>query len=116
MSDSDTDDFMAAASNRSHGEDSKDSNKAFEKKDSTPESRDEDREDSGLQNGKLVQWSHNGPGFVPATKTSQKLPASVYNIEFLGNIATFVPHRLVTDNLLRLPDSKSDEVIADIEK
>jgi hypothetical protein len=116
MSDQDdSEDFMQVATKSMDSDDDRDSAKTLSKSEPTPMD-DEERSESGIQNGKLVQWSHNGPGFVPATKTSRALPSAVYNIEFIGQIATFVPHKLITDNLLRLPDSKSDEVISDSDK
>lgn len=69
-----------------------------------------------VQAGQPTQYAGNGPGFVPVTPTIQRLAAGVYHIEVINQTATFVPHRLVTDTLLRLPDSKSDFVISEIER
>jgi AAA+ superfamily predicted ATPase len=66
--------------------------------------------------GTLTQYSKNGQGLYPVPSTVASLPAGVYDIEFPNNIPTFIPHKIVTDNLLRMPDSKSDEVISEIEK
>jgi len=66
--------------------------------------------------GADVQYAYNGPGFVPVSKTVPKLEAGVYAISGINNQWTFVPHKLVSDQLLRLPDSKSEYVIQEIER
>jgi hypothetical protein len=66
--------------------------------------------------GADVQYAYNGPGFVPVSKTVAKLDAGVYSITGINNQWTFVPHKLVSDQLLRLPDSKSEYVIQEIER
>ncbi len=66
--------------------------------------------------GADVQYAYNGSGYVPVSSTVGKLKAGVYSINSLNNQWTFVPHNLVTDNLLRLPDSKSEYVIREIER
>lgn len=63
-----------------------------------------------------VQYSYYGPGFIPTSKTIPILPRGSYKIENINNVNTLVPHNILTDNLIRFPDSKSDEVIAEIEK
>ena len=66
--------------------------------------------------GRLVQYYTNGPGFTPTTATVGKIPAGVYQIKSVNMMPTLVPQTMVTDELLRLPDSKSDMVIAEIDK
>lgn len=66
--------------------------------------------------GADVQYAYNGPGFVPVSKTVAKLEAGIYSIAGINNQWTFVPHKLVSDQLLRLPDSKSEYVIQEIER
>lgn len=66
--------------------------------------------------GADVQYALNGPGFVPVSQTVASLAAGVYNIAAISNQWTFVPHSIFSDALLRLPDSKSDYVIQEIER
>ena len=65
--------------------------------------------------GSDCQYAFNGPGYVPVSKTAAKLGPGVYSIASINNQWTFIPHTIVTDNLLRLPDSKSEYVIKEIE-
>lgn len=84
-----------------------------------PVGRDEMDEPMGPEEektGKLVQYSEFYDGMIPTTKTFDKLPPGIYHIESTPNGTYFSPQKVVTDNLLRLPDSKSDEVIAEIER
>ena len=76
--------------------------------------RDDEREDTAP--GRLVQYYTNGPGYTPTTSTVASIPAGVYQIKLVNMAPTLVPHSMVTDQLLRLPDSKSDMVIAEIDK
>jgi hypothetical protein len=64
----------------------------------------------------VLQYMINGEGFCPAPPAVNKLPAGIYKIEVINNANTFVPHKIYSDELIRLPDSKSDEVIAEIER
>jgi len=66
--------------------------------------------------GQLCQYAEYGSGYVPATRTLAQLPPGVYNIAIGVSQYYFSPQNVVTDNLLRLPDSRSEEVIAEIEK
>jgi AAA+ superfamily predicted ATPase len=66
--------------------------------------------------GSDCQYAFNGPGFVPVSKTAARLSAGVYSITSINNQWTFIPHDIVTDNLLNLPDSKSEFVIKEIER
>ncbi len=69
-----------------------------------------------LKSGKHRQYAFNGTGFIPVSETIRALPAGVYKIEVINNMCTFVPQDITTDNLMRLPDSKSDQVITEIEQ
>jgi hypothetical protein len=63
------------------------------------------------------QFSHYNGGFVPSRTTTEKLPAGTYKLQFADAVGFyFAPMPLTTDSLLRLPDSKSDAVIAEIER
>lgn len=77
---------------------------------------DFDDEDDCVSPGALVQYALHGQGYLPTTATKQKLDAGVYDIITTSSGNTLVKHEIVTDKLLRLPDSRSDEVIAEIEK
>lgn len=84
----------------------------FEPKDDEGDGDDDEEPEPG----EPVQWAIHGPGFIPATKTIKKIKPDAYSFQVIANILTLVPQKLVTDHLLRLPDSRSDEVIAEIEK
>lgn len=77
---------------------------------------DFDDEDDCANPGALVQYALHGQGYLPTTATKQRLDAGVYDIITTNSGNTLVKHEIVTDKLLRLPDSRSDEVIAEIEK
>lgn len=73
-------------------------------------------DEDAIKTGKLVQYSEFGPGFLPTTKTVATLPPGIYTLLVTNAGTIFNPHKVFTDDLLRLPDSRSDEVIAEIEK
>jgi hypothetical protein len=66
--------------------------------------------------GEPEQWARNGEGFVGVSATIKTLPPGVYSIEIINQTLTFLRQKVVTDDLLRLPDSKSDMVISEIER
>lgn len=66
--------------------------------------------------GSYVQYAANGPGYIATTKTINVLPSGCYSVRVVNDMLTFVPQRIVTDRLLRLPDSKSDMVISEVDK
>lgn len=68
------------------------------------------------QENVFCQYSQNGAGFIPTSKTFKKLGAGIYRLQHINDMLSFVKHNIPTDTLLRLPDSKSDEVLAEIEK
>lgn len=109
MSD-DMDEFMELASGRGRG------GGKLEAIPSPDEPSSMGDEGTPAENGKMVQYAKNGPGFTPTTATVQKLDPGVYEVEVWNDRMTFVPKSVVTDTLLRLPDSKSDEVIAEVER
>ena len=73
------------------------------------------QESQRLPGGK-VQYQEFADGFAPAGQTVPSLPPGTYRIQVTPQGAYFSPQRIVTDNLLRLPDAKSDEVIREIER
>lgn len=87
----------------------KNNNKVEASKDEAVTGFDEGDEEEPL--GKLVQYAYNGEGFSPTSSTIKKLKPGVYSTENVNHRLTFVPRRISTDNLIRLPDSKSDSVI-----
>ena len=65
----------------------------------------------------LTQYAKMGKIFIPTTDTQKTLPTGCYKIVPLQNGALgFESQKLYTDAILRLPDSKSEEVINEIEK
>lgn len=61
--------------------------------------------------------SLNGMGFIATSSTVLKLPADSYVLsQTMNGDIVFLSQKLVTDKLLRLPDSRSDEVVAEVEK
>jgi SpoVK/Ycf46/Vps4 family AAA+-type ATPase len=79
-----------------------------------PEWDDGDDEDEA-PDGTLCQYSRSGSGFQATSATVEKLPPAIYKLIATNSGLVFDTHNVVTDNLLRLPDSKSDQVIAEIE-
>jgi hypothetical protein len=67
--------------------------------------------------GRLVQYACMGDKFSPITSTVRTLPPGVYSIAMMdGGRSLFSPHEYETDTLLRLPDSRSSEVVAEIQR
>jgi hypothetical protein len=66
--------------------------------------------------GQFIQYALNGPGYTPTTATTEKLPAGCYTIRVINDALTFLPQNIVTDRLLRLPDSKGEMVIQEVER
>jgi hypothetical protein len=67
--------------------------------------------------GRLTQWAYHGSGFAATTRTTAKVPTGTYKIEWDQRAGWFIsPLPIVTDNLYRLPDTKSEEVIKKIQR
>lgn len=68
--------------------------------------------------GGLNQYaSLGGQGFIPTTNTIKTLPPDCYTLSMTQEGSpVFIPQKLVTDELLRLPDSRSDEVVSEVER
>lgn len=64
---------------------------------------------------RLCQWSYNGPGYVPVSQTSKQIPPSIYEIKEINRLITIVPKGIRTDKLIRLPDSKSEDLIKQVQ-
>lgn len=78
--------------------------------------------DSGKNNpitaGTPVQWLNLGDQkYIAATETIELLPVGTYHVSATDSgVPIFTRLRIVTDELLRFPDSRSDEVILGIKK
>lgn len=66
--------------------------------------------------GGLSQYATTGDVYIPTTSTVRTLPPDCYTMSLsMDGQFKFQAQKLVTDDLLRLPDSKSDAVIAEVE-
>lgn len=81
----------------------------------TPSYDDYDHE-PGQEKPEFVQYAKNGHGWAPTTETLKKLDPGVWTIQWVNDVCTFVKVPVVKDDLVRLPDSKSDEVVAEIKR
>lgn len=100
--------------------------KEFMELSSRHDAKDDDDDNSGRgrtneenkmkQMGRACQYAINGPGFTPTSKTIQALRPDIYKVTVINQALTFLPQRVITDKLLRLPDSRSDDVIKEIER
>jgi hypothetical protein len=62
------------------------------------------------------QYANIGGAYMPTSTTIKTLPPDSYILSMTNEGSPiFVPQKLVTDNLMRLPDSKSEEVIKEVE-
>lgn len=67
--------------------------------------------------GALTQYASFGGAYTPTSNTIKTLPPDCYTLQMtMDGSIIFKPQKLVTDNLMRLPDSKSDEVVAEVSK
>ena len=77
--------------------------------------RKKEKEEEKL--GQLTQYASISGCFVPTSNTIKTLPPDCYTLsQTMEGSIIFRPQKLTTDNLMRLPDSKSDEVIAEVNK
>jgi AAA+ superfamily predicted ATPase len=63
-----------------------------------------------------TQWVRNGPGFIPSVEGYSKVEPGCYSLVWSNDHVTMVNVPLVNDDLIALPDSKSDSVITEINK
>lgn len=83
----------------------------------TVKNLDEDEDEPNKKPGVLTQYYKAGDGYVATTDTVKTLPPDCYKLSITPNgEVVFLRQNIVTDDLLRLPDSKSEEVITEIEK
>lgn len=63
-----------------------------------------------------VQYAMGYGGYHAVNKTIKALPPDSYILEKANGIPIFIPQKVVTDELIRLPDSKSDMIIDEFYK
>jgi hypothetical protein len=113
---SDNDEFMTLATNTSPPPSDSDTIDAVFGRVRSPRDGDED-DDVDFPLSSLCQWSVSGKAFSPAPRTTHRLPPGIYKPEWDGNGSLFFDAQsLALDNLVQLPDSKSDEVIKEISR
>ena len=77
---------------------------------------EETKEERTVDDGKCIQYSKCGEAFVPTTRTLKALPAGAYDMVNVGNgVYGFQPLNIITDTLYKFPDTKSDEIIKEVE-
>lgn len=64
----------------------------------------------------VCQYIFTGEGYIPSSNTVLKLPAGSYTLEMTQRGIMYLPQTVVTDKLMRLPDSRSEEIIREVEK
>jgi hypothetical protein len=74
--------------------------------------KDEDKKDPG----QISQWARYGSGYAGAASTVQQLPPDIYSIQIVQSTLVLEPKKVSTDALLKLPDSRSDQLIKEVEK
>ena len=61
------------------------------------------------------QFMQTGSGYLAASPTVKTIPPGSYTLGLSRGTAYFEPQKILTDTLLRLPDSKSEEIIKEVE-
>lgn len=86
--------------------------------DAAPRSPEQAAKSNGqIPAGRLSQYADLGEGYIATANTIKALPADCYTLGMTNDGSViYARQKLVTDKLLRLPDSRSEEVIAEIEK
>lgn len=109
----DLDEFMEQATGVTLDESSKDD--PMPKK--HPARRMMEASDAKEKAGLAQYASLNGMGYIPTSSTVKKLPPDCYILsQTMNGEVVFLSQKIITDKLLRLPDSRSDEVVAEVEK
>jgi hypothetical protein len=78
--------------------------------------KDRSDDEDKVEQGTATQYAKFGPGYIPTTPTVATLPAGIYKVFITQSGAFLNPQSVITDSLIRLPDSRSDEVITEIER
>lgn len=76
----------------------------------------EAKKEEDSEPGKPCQYALFASGFMATTKTIPKLPVGCYKIRASNQGLWVDPVKIITDALLRLPDSMSDQVIDEVEQ
>lgn len=63
-----------------------------------------------------MQYAAFGKGYTPTGKTIRKIPPGIYRFERVDGRTIIIPAAIVTDKLIRFPDTKSDFLIEEIFK
>lgn len=74
---------------------------------------DEDKKKTSV--GKLTQYARFGTGFAATSSTIKSLPSGCYKPRATQQGIFIDPMDIVTDNLIKFPDTKSDEIISEVE-
>lgn len=82
----------------------------------TTQARNRLKNEAVISAGVPTQWGLAENGYIPCTETAPRLAPGAYSLSF-RDIGLHLERRTITtDSLLRLPDSKSDSVIGEIER
>jgi hypothetical protein len=73
-------------------------------------------EPKGVMRERFEQYRKMGVGLAPCQGTVPKLGAGVYEIGVVQETITFIPKEIITDDIIHFDDSKSSEIISDIER
>jgi len=77
----------------------------------------DEEDEEGPKTESVCQYAVHGDGFRFSGSTAKKLPPGVYDVRSAQGVGVYLGiQNIVTDSLIRLSDSKSDEVIAEIER
>ena len=78
----------------------------------------QDEDDSVGKRGSLVQWnSSDGQRFIPSGDTAKNLTPGLYDIKISNSVGLYFEKLAFhTDSILLFPDSKSEEVLKEIQK
>lgn len=60
------------------------------------------------------QYAKNGGGYTPASYTIKQLPPGVYSVCFINDMFTYMPEKVITDSLIKFPDSRSEMLLNEI--
>jgi len=88
-----------------------------DKKRSRAEKCEETKAEEKVDAGACIQYTKHGLAYVPTTRTIKTLPAGAYDITHLGHgVYGFLPLEIISDTLYKFPDTRSDEIIKEVEE
>lgn len=70
---------------------------------------------TGKNAKEFTQYTKQGHGYAPCSKTYASLPAGFYKLEMINGVYFLVKHELISDSIIELPDSDSAKIIAEID-